>query len=98
MYVIKKVNISGLAKLSGVVSALIGLIPAFFSSIAIVFSIMAGAYWSIFSLAPLFFAIVIPLIAGVAGYVWGLLAGFIYNKLAEHGYGLEIEIEMIEYK
>lgn len=89
------------AKVSAVMSAIIGLIPAVFSLIFLVFTVilMSQSYdWAIFSMMPLFFGVAVPIFTGIAGFIWGLLAGYVYNKIAEHGYGLEIDIEMLPEK
>ncbi|MCX6796350.1 MAG: hypothetical protein NTW06_02525 [Candidatus Falkowbacteria bacterium] len=96
MYVIKKINTHKLAKLTAVFSALLGLIPAVFSGIIFLFSFTIGSrvYYGPIRLISSLSFVAIPLFFLIGGYIYGLILGFIYNKLSEYGYNLEIDIEM----
>ncbi len=99
MYVVKKFNIIKLAKLSAISSAIFGFIPALFGFIPFLFRLIGGyGYYSVFNYLPLFFIVAIPIGAGIAGFIYGLIIGFVYNQVAQRGYGLEIDLEIVEEK
>ena len=98
MYVIKKINIKRFARFFGIFSALFSTIPAIFGLGSLFFAlIFSGArYLGIFSFMPLLVLIIMPLFSYLLGCIFGSLFGYIYNALAERGYGIEIDIEMVQ--
>jgi hypothetical protein len=97
MYVIKKMNVAQYSLLSAIISALFGTFPAIISfgwSMVIRIFCREG-YYSSFDFFGSFVFFVVPIISFIFGYIYGAIFCSIYNYLAEHDHGLEIDIEML---
>lgn len=92
MVIIKKFDVMSLAKIQGVLMALMGIIIGLFYAIfGTVMSVFAGAGglagFGILSI------IIFPILYGVIGFVGGALSAFIYNFVADKIGGIEMELE-----
>lgn len=96
MYTIKNINVLKFAKLFTIVSFVVGFILALLWLIVFLttMGIFSGDY-DYFVLTELIPFAVMPISFTVAGFVVGLIIGAVYNRLAEQGWGLEIEIEKL---
>lgn len=83
---ITKFGVLSVAKLQGIVMAIMGLIVGL-----IIVSINATSFGV---LRSLFFAIIVfPIFYGILGFVLGALGAFLYNLVAKRIGGIEIELE-----
>jgi hypothetical protein len=94
--VIKRVGVLSLAKVSGALYALMGLIfGGIFSLISIAGSAFAGADKSGFG-GMMFGAaavIIFPICYGLLGFIGSLIAGALYNVIAGMVGGIELEMQ-----
>lgn len=92
MKTIKKVSAISVAKLLGLMQAVIGFVLGLFMFIAAVFSNFngEGAIGLIFGIAaPIF----LPILYGLMGWVTGYLFGALYNLFAKTIGGIKVEVE-----
>ena len=102
MMVIKRIDPISLAKLHGIIMALMGLVIGLFTTLlgsimgAIVSripeaqsSVSAGGFFLLGGLS----IILLPLFYGIAGFVGGLIGGVLYNLVAKWIGGIEMELE-----
>ena len=95
MYVIKRVRILKFAKLMGLFSLLVGLIPGLITLIPALLRMVSGGFYRSYVTELIVVGLAIPLISGIVGFVYGLIVTAIYNRLAEFGHGIELEIEKL---
>jgi len=99
MYEIKKVNILSVAKIGACLGLIISLIPVLVG----LFTFLGGLFFSSsnqdfsFNL-PFFLLFILPVIFAIAGFIKGLIFGFIYNLIAPHIGGVEMEIVLKKEK
>ncbi len=93
MYEIKKINVLSLAKFG----AILGALPViFFFIFLFIAEFFSRGYYSGPSLIPFGQLILIIFCSVVGGFLWGATAAFIYNLLAGHTGGIEMEIILKE--
>lgn len=102
MTIIKRVDPVSLAKLQGIIMALVGLVAALLMTLV---GSLAGALFSSFPEAENTVStggilalgagaiIFLPIAYGVAGFVGGLIGGLIYNLVAKWVGGIELELQ-----
>lgn len=92
MKTIKKISPKSIAKLFGVMYAVIGLIfGLIFSALSLVASSdEAGAMGLIFGIGAV---IALPVFYGLMGWVGGYVMGWLYNFFAKRVGGIQIEVE-----
>lgn len=104
MYEITKLQISSVAKVSGIASGLLGLIPAIFSLFMYLLTsslFRPGYYSSLYDyrsnsqVLSLLFILVIPLLAALVGYIYGAIMALIYNLVVPFVGGIKMKIEMV---
>lgn len=99
MYVIKKIHLVSFARFSGLMLAIISVIPWLIVAIVIgVLGLIFGEFSRGFRLDDIFFPGIIwllaPAIAYLAGFFVGLLYAWIYNLLANRFGGIKLDIEL----
>lgn len=97
--VLKKVGALSLAKICGIMYAIIGLIIGFFVSAIALMGTMIGSAFneSVFPFFGIFFGIgaiiIFPIMYAIIGFVGGLICAAIYNLVARWIGGVELEFE-----
>jgi len=92
--VVRRIGVVSLAKIQGVLYALLGLIiGALFSLLALVGSAIrsessGSGFAALFGVAAI---VVFPILYGVLGFIFGLIMGGLYNLVAGMVGGVEIE-------
>ena len=90
MQKIKKIGVLSLAKIFGLLYALIGLI------LGALFAVLSLFGFSGADGTGLFFGavsiIILPILYGIMGFIGGLITAFFYNLIAKWIGGLEVEI------
>ncbi len=97
--IIRRVNPMSIAKIAGLLYALMGLIVGVFMSL---FFVALGSQMDAAEFGPLggiFFGagaiVTLPIFYGVLGFVTTAIAAFIYNLLAGAVGGIEIEVDAV---
>lgn len=102
MTIIKRVDPVSLAKLQGIIMALVGLVGGLFFTL---FGSLAGALMSSLPEAEKTVStggvlalgagaiILLPIFYGITGFVGGLIGGLIYNLIAKWVGGVTLELE-----
>ena len=83
MTVIKAIGVLSVAKISGVIGALVGLVFGIPFAVAIYFT---GSTWQVVA------AVALPLLYGAAGFVGGALYAWLYNVVSGWVGGIEVDL------
>ena len=89
MQKIKKIGVLSLAKIFGLLYALIGLILGALFAVLSLFGFSAEETGLFFGVASI---IIFPILYGIMGFVGGLITAFFYNSVASKIGGLEVEL------
>ena len=84
---IQKINVWSVAKLLGVIYALMGLIGSLFFLVMALFGGTESSVETIFVIASIIF---LPIMYGAGGFIGGAIFGWIYNLLAKKVGGVVI--------
>ena len=90
MAVLKKIGVMSMAKLYGVIFAVMGLIAGIFMGL---FGALLAAFGSAAGGLGLAAIIVLPIIYGIMGFVSGAIGAFLYNLFAGWVGGIEVDLE-----
>ncbi|MFA6271866.1 MAG: hypothetical protein WC693_02010 [Patescibacteria group bacterium] len=100
-YEVSKINPWSLARMTSLITVALSIVVSVpYFGMMLLFSggfgyIDSGSSWMIFGVAGFFGFI---LMSYVMGMVSGFVMAFIYNWIAEHQKGIEIEINLVEEK
>lgn len=83
MTVIKAIGVLSVAKISGVIGALVGLVFGIPFAVVIYFT---GSTWQVVA------AVALPLLYGAAGFVGGALYAWLYNVVSGWVGGIEVDL------
>lgn len=92
MKTIKKIDGKSLARLCGVLYAILGFIMGIFVSLAALFSgnNSSGFMSAVFGIGGI---ILLPILYGLMGLVGGYISAWAYNFMAKKVGGIQIEVE-----
>ena len=89
MQKVKRIGVLSLAKIFGLLYALMGLILGALFAVLSLFGFNADETGLFFGTASI---IIFPILYGIMGFVGGLITAFFYNLVASKIGGLEVEI------
>ena len=88
---LKSIGVLSLAKLEGIIMALVGLVLGLFMA---AFGVVAGSIGrSPFAGLGIAAVIILPIIYGVCGFVGGAIGALVYNLIAGWIGGIELELQ-----
>jgi hypothetical protein len=96
MQTIKSIGVLSVAKISGAVYAVLGLLFAPMFLLIGTISSMAGQHPNPFgAIGGVAMAVVLPVFYGVIGFVFGALGAFLYNLMAKWMGGIQLELQAV---
>jgi hypothetical protein len=95
--VLKKIDILSVAKLEGLLLAIVGLIIGIVVAIVSVTVGFAASLGSMGAGYGVLAIIIMPIYMGIMGFVAGAIMAFLYNTVAERIGGIKIEFESTKF-
>ena len=91
---LKKIAVGSLAKFQGVFMTCVGLVAGTLYSVGgLIYDVAATGSVNTGTALAFLALIGMPVLFGVAGYVAGAIGALVYNLIADHFGGIEVELE-----
>lgn len=89
MQVLKRVGVGSAAKISGILTAIVGLIVGVLFAFAAMFNPAPGGFWGWWPIH----LVAWPIVYGLLGVIFGALYAALYNVVAGWVGGIRVELE-----